>query len=389
MLWRKTMDVENDNLFYELIRLSLGISKGNIQLEKIDWALMYKYAEKQALLGICFNGVSQLAKASVEACPENLYKKWLAVAAKIQQRNDYLDLKCTEINRNLNRKGFGCCILKGQGVAQEYDGNLKALRQSGDIDVLMWKEECPLAECRNDVLKIARMYDKAAVGSEHHVAVMMDGIEVEMHYAPAYMCNPFANIRFRKWFRTYKISNFVQSSSGFIVPDAAYNIIFLLAHSFRHYLGEGLGMRQIMDYYFVLRNYKRDNILNNEIMRLLSSFNMLGFAGAMMWVMKEIFYMSDAMLLCTPDEHRGRLLLAHIMEGGNFGTHRKTRIFMKYTHMGRFLNRLGQDMVLARLYPYEALWAPISMAYEFLRIRKIEWRKNLKINCGTVGYCLP
>ena len=359
-----------DNLFYELIRLSLGISKDKFQIEEKDWTLIYKLAERQALLGICFSGVSQLAKFSEKTCPKNLYMKWLAIAVKIQQRNNFMDKKCAEIYGKLNREGFGCCILKGQGVVREYEGELKKLRQSGDIDVLMWRTGASLAECRRQVLSFARKYDNHAVGSEHHVSIMMDETEVEMHYAPAYMCNPFANRRFRKWFGTYNVSKFVQCS-GFVTPNADYNIVFLLAHSFRHYLGEGLGMRQVMDYYFVLRNYKRDTYLNGEIMQILASFNMAGFARAMMWVMQEVFHMPDSMLLCAPDEHRGKLLLRHIMNGGNFGTYKRSSGFMKHTHIGRFLRQLSDDMLLAHLYPCEALWAPISMVREFFRIRRI------------------
>lgn len=360
----------NNSLFYALIRLSLGVSKEEIHIEEKDWACLYKNAERQALLGICFKGVSLLNRRSTEGCPKGLYMKWMAVAAQIQHRYSFTNEKCVEVCRELNREGFGCCILKGQGVAPEYEGELKRLRQSGDIDVLMWKEGLSLAECRSRVLSFARKYDNHAVGSEHHVSVMMDGTEVEMHYAPAYMCNPFANRRFRKWFCTYDTSRFVECSD-FLVPNAEYNIVFLLAHSFRHYLGEGLGMRQVMDYYFVLRNYERDTGLNVEIMRLLASFNMAGFARAMMWMMQEVFHMPDSMLLCAPDEHRGKLLLRHIMNGGNFGTYRGDCRFMKRTHIGRFLRQLRNDVSLAFFYPCEALWAPASMVHEFFRIRRI------------------
>ena len=361
---------EDNELFYYLIRLSLGISKEHILIDKKDWADLYKNAERQALLGITFKGVSLQNKSSTGSCPRDLYLKWMAIAVKIQQRNCLMNEMCVEVYRKLSREGFDCCILKGQGIAREYEGELKTLRQSGDIDVLMWKNGVSLSECRQEILKVARKYDKSVVGSEHHVAVVMDGTEVEMHYAPAYMCNPFANRRFRKWFAAYDALRFVQCS-GFVTPNADYNIVFLLAHSFRHYLGEGLGMRQVMDYYFVLRNYKRNNNSNNEIMRLLASFNMAGFAKAMMWVMKEVFDMPDSMLLCTPDVHRGKLLLHHIMNGGNFGVYRSGNRFMKHTHIGRFLSQLSYNLALAHLYPCEASWAPISMMYEFLRIRRI------------------
>ena len=286
----------------------------------------------------------------------------------IQQRNEWMDQQCAAVCDWVKEKGFKCCILKGQGIALEYGEELGRLRQSGDVDILMWKEDKSPMECKGDVLDLALKIDRKAKGAAHHVSIMRNGVEVEMHYAPAYLCNPFANRRFQKWFCSYDASTF-KAVRGFVTPDADYNAIFLLAHSFRHYLGEGLGLRQAMDYYFMLRGRKPDAHSNQAIMQLLSSLNMAHFTGAMMWVMQEVFFLDENFLLCRPDKHRGALLLQHIMSVGNFGHYEDKHRFLKYTHTGRFLAQLSKDLTLAVLYPREALWAPISMIREFVRIR--------------------
>lgn len=133
-------------------------------------------------------------------------------------------------------------------------GEFSALRQSGDIDVLLWKDGLSLKENRKAVMELARGLDSEASGSEHHVhAHIFSDTEVELHFEPSYFCNPWANRRFRRWGEEHREDMVCCEELGFMVPDAEYNIVFMLSHIFRHYVSEGVGMRQLMDYYFVLR----------------------------------------------------------------------------------------------------------------------------------------
>lgn len=191
-------------------------------------------------------------------------------------------------------------------------------------------------------------------------------------------------------------------------------------------MSEGVGLRQLMDYYFVLKELdkkaygekavltktekKTDSVSsgsanldnansssvienklsssaakssldangieepasvknNKNICSVLKSLNMLKFAGAVMFVMKEVFGMDEQFMICEPNERLGRKLLAHVMQGGNFGHHNTETVASKNSHVGRFINQVAQDLSLSVDYPAEALWAPISMIREFLRIR--------------------
>ena len=239
--------------------------------------------------------------------------------------------------------------------------NLGLYRQSGDIDVWMWKNGFSLKENRKEVVRFARTIQPDATGSEHHTAVEWMGTDVEMHYAPAYFCNPFANRRFRKWFMEYDKSKFYLSENGFCVPDAEFNMVFLLSHAFRHYMYEGLGLRQVMDYYFLIQNLNVNHDHDNLIKRL----GMARFEKAMKWVIGYVFEGKDV----EDGRKSGKLLLAHIMDGGNFGKHNAKTIASQHTHIGRFINQLAHDIRLMRYYPNESVWAPLSMIREFVRIR--------------------
>lgn len=360
------------DLFLELIQVAIG---RRTQLSRIpsakEWEQIYCMAERQTVLGVCFKAVKEMA----DSIPQPLYMQWLAMAAKIQQRNEVMNRKCAEVYEAIRKGGFGCAVLKGQGVARYYqlrDESLElrenpfgTLRQSGDIDVWLWKEGRSLMENRQEVIRFARTIQPNANGAEHHVGVEWMGTEVELHYEPAYFCNPFANRRFRKWFMEYDKSRFRLSDNGFCVPDTEFNRVFLLAHAFRHYMSEGLGLRQVMDYYFLLRNLDLNVNLDNDHDDLIKRLEMARFEKAMKWVIGYVFEEKDV----EDGRKCGKMLLTHIMDGGNFGQHKAATVANRHTHIGRFINQLTHDIRLMRYYPCEAVWAPLSMIREFVRIR--------------------
>ena len=350
------------DLFFELIQVAIRKRKhlSYVPSEK-EWEQLYLMAERQTVLGVCFKAVKEMA----DSVPRPVYMRWLAMAAKIQQRNEEMNRKCAEVYEAIRKKGFECAVLKGQGMAELYNVNLdlNLYRQSGDIDVWLWKEGASLKENRKEVIRFARTIQPDATGAEHHVGVEWMGTEVELHYEPAYFCNPFANRRFRKWFNEYDKSEFQFSDNGFCVPDAEFNRVFLLAHAFRHYLSEGLGLRQVMDYYFLLRNLNHNLDLNHN--NLIKRLGMARFEKAMKWVIGYVFEGEDI----EDGRKCGKMLLAQIMDGGNFGNYKATTVASRHTHIGRFINQLTHDIRLMRYYPSEAIWAPLSMIREFVRIR--------------------
>lgn len=46
------------------------------------------------------------------------------------------------------------------------------------------------------------------------------------------------------------------------VPTTAFNVVYQLSHLYHHFFDEGIGMRQIIDYYFVLLKADGKNLFN-------------------------------------------------------------------------------------------------------------------------------
>lgn len=245
-----------EQLFYELIRVAIGtqLSLSRPPSAK-EWQQLYDIAKKQSLVGICFAGVQRLATSigseteQRQEPPEMLYLTWMGMAAKIQQRNELMNRQCAELQAILSADGFTSCILKGQGVGQLYAEHLRGLRQSGDIDV--WVQNKSIPELVEYVKGLGVGYTATAA---HVECEMFDGTDVELHAEPAFFRSFRNDRKLKRWFQEVSSGSKFQVVSGFMVPSIEFNLVYMMVHMYHHVLFEGLGLRQFMDYYFVLRS---------------------------------------------------------------------------------------------------------------------------------------
>lgn len=120
-------------------------------------------------------------------------------------------------------------------------------------------------------------------------------------------------------------------------------------------------MRQVMDYYFVLRN---ETIGSNgskvEALKWCNKLGMGRFVGAMMWVMHDVFGLEDEYFLCEPNEKEGRFLLKEILLSGNMGHDDKRFEWGQNTAFGRYLANQKRNIHLLTHYPHEVIWVPFA-----------------------------
>lgn len=391
-----------NELFFELIRVALGNADRLSHIPKPkEWQMLYDMAKKQSLVGICFAGVQ---KASPQPSPEGkgekslpsggdleeayipemLYLTWMGMAAKIQQRNEVVNQRCINLQRMLCNDGISNCVLKGQGIAALYECNgsngsrLRYLRQSGDIDV--W---CEGGRERIYKYSMEKLGEISGVNYHHIHFPVFEDTEVEMHIYPSFLSSPLRNKRLQEFCKMYAPSEC--KTEEISTPSLAFNLVFIMLHCYRHLSGHGVGLRQVMDFYFVLksRNNANDDDNDNwksETMKWVKRLGMGRFAPALMWVMKEVFGMDDEYLICEPNEKDGRFLLSEIMQTGNMG-HADERVDRSKLNsaLGRYIYNFKRDLHVMRICPHEALWEPWFNLVLYLR-RKFIWSRkyNLK-----------
>ena len=354
---------------FSFLRYCLGWKEDmSSMVAGMNWLLLYSFASKQAILGLCFDGIERLGKEYPEELKQNpigreLLMTWMGKAQQIHRQNMKVNAVAGKLFAMQREDGMRCCILKGQGNALMYLNPYS--RTPGDIDV--W-----VNASREEITEYAKCHFKLEDDIRfHHLETTMDGVPVELHFFPCTMNNPIYNARLQKWYKRnadLQCSNVVSLPDGIgeiAIPTTVFNVIYQLTHLYHHFFDEGIGMRQIIDYYYVVNN---DELLvvRDTLQKELKHLGLWKFARAVMYVLHEALGLSEEKTIVPMDEKRGKLLLAEILNGGNFGQH-----FTKYGHFTqqgmakKYFLKIWRNMHFVQYYPAEALSEPIFRTWHF------------------------
>ena len=354
---------------FAFLRSCLGY-KGDMSrvVASMDWQELYSFASKQAILGLCFDGIERLGKEYPEELRRNqigreLLMTWMGKAQQISRQNMKVNTVASKLYSMLREDGLRCCILKGQGNALMYSNPYS--RTPGDIDV--W-----IDASRERIMEYAqKKFELEDDIRLQHLETSLDGVPVELHFFPCSMNNPIYHARLQKWFRRnadLQCSHIVGLPDGagdIAIPTTAFNVIYQLSHLYHHFFDEGIGMRQIIDYYYVVNNDEL-LVIRDTLQRELKYLGLWKFAGAVMYVLHEALGLSEEKMIAPMDEKRGELLLAEILEGGNFGRHFSQYGGFTHQSMGKkYFLKIWRNMHFVRFYPAEALCEPIFRTWHF------------------------
>lgn len=352
-------------LFYQLIQVALGSRESLSHIpDEEEWETLYKFATKHSLLGICFGGIRKLLMNTADRGKDKSsigmsnasYAKWLSNAVQIQNGNILMNRKCKELQDKVDKDGFWSCVLKGQGIAQLY-GPLADLRQFGDIDIWLWPKgnwDMDHSARVRAINKYLQTIDGVSHMTYHNSSVnFFDDVKVEAHYTPSWMFSPAENRRLQKWIEKQAPSEMAGEFSS-----ESFNLIYVLLHIYRHILGEGIGLRQCLDYYFVLIHANEEDLIGTD--KLLKSLGLTRFARGLMYVLQTCFGMEEKYLLCLPDKNEGSFLLREIMYSGNFGKYDKRLNRRALNSLyGSFRMHVSRNFHFLAHYPKEVLWCPL------------------------------
>ena len=402
---------QQQRIFFEFLRFCIGtVQEVPSSLKRADWRALYAMARKQCLVGVLFDGIKRLP-ADV-GMDKGLLFQWMAQNQTLRKANARLDKAAVEVAEWFGRKGFRTCVLKGQGNALLYPPGME--RTPGDID--LWVDGGD-----RKVVSFVRSLSPDEKVCYHHIGFPeYNGVEVEVHFRPSFLFCFRHNRCLQGYYERVMDEQFAHrvklgEQGEVAVPKAEFNLIFQLTHIFTHLMNEGIGLRQLLDYFFVLKNtdfignadgdgfllntdftdYTDKSLGNTDgdgfllntnctdriggnvdgvdrglLQDELRRLGLWEFAGAVMYIMKEVFGLEDNRLIVPPDVKRGRLVLKEVLEAGNFGQYDK-RNWFGHSALGHNLQRLYRDMRLVRYFPEEALSEP------FFRIWHFFWRKRI------------
>ena len=426
-------------IFFDFLRFCIG-SESEIpsSLKEADWKVLYRIAQKQCLVGILFDGIQKLPPAEV-GMSKDLLLQWMLQCQMLEKANVRLNDAAIQVSEWFRKKGFRTCILKGQGNALLYPNPYS--RTPGDIDI--WVEGGD-----KRVISFVRSISPHEKACYHHIEFpSYKGVEVEVHYRPSFLLCFWHNRKLQKYYDRVKEEQFshrvmLGEQGEIAIPTVEFNLIFQLTHIYAHLMNEGIGLRQLLDYYFVLCDFYKvyQNFSNpsvslskgsstfspspsssgsgdvtalrcseplrykvggpskvspdcagwdrlgvsgdttsdcagvsataalDRVQEELKELGLWKFAGAIMYIMQEVFGMPDSRLIVPPNEKFGKFVLNEVLEAGNFGKHDERNRFGR-SMLGHNLQRVYRDIRLVRYFPAEALCEPLFRVWHFF------WRK--------------
>ena len=352
-LWTNKQD-----LFFELL-LVCTQAKDVLSrtYSEAEWNDALEIAQEQAIEGVLLSSIERLPDE--QRPPKLVLLQWIGSVQMVESNSKKIAEASEEVIKYFRENGFACNILKGCAVARYYPQPER--RQSGDVDV--WVDGG-----REKIYDFARKFDKDGKlygVNYHHIHFhLIDDVHIEVHIWPSFLSSPLRN-----W-RLHKFCNLHRPTMEASMPSLAFDRVFILLHCYRHMCGDGVGLRQIMDYYYVLKQGFNEEV-KADAFYWIKQLGMERFAKGLMWVLREYFGLEDKYLLLEPDEKEGRFIMQEVMLTGNMG-HGDTRDWgSKQTALSRFFFNLKRDVYLAKHYPHEAIWQPFfSLWIYFWRLSK-------------------
>ena len=355
----------NGELLFELIQVAVGQKDCLSRIPTEDeWRQLFEEATRQALVGVLLSGIEKLNdKNGAVKPPRILFCEWYGTASQIEEANKTLNDAAVQLSSIFRNGGIRCCVLKGQGMAMLYPKPLR--RQSGDID--LWVEgsrEHTLSFLERNNLGIGK------VVIHHTDTHIIEGVDTEIHFLPMWLYNPFYNRHLQAFYKRKGDEQFshFDSQIGFCYPTCEFNGVHILVHCFHHLLDEGIGLRQVIDYYYVLKRLTAEE--RKEVFANIAKIGCKKFAGAMMYVLAEICALDHSLMICEPDAKRGKRFLNEIMMTGNFGQYDER--FEKSAHESAYRRNKRKSvrwMQLVKDYPSEVLCIPAWKLWHWC------WRK--------------
>ena len=363
-------------LFFELLQIALGnrecLSRKPTENE---WQMLYELCQKQAVIGVVFPALEKLSKHGMKP-PVSILYNWIGQNEQIKQRNVQVNAACVELTDVFDQEGYDSCILKGQGNNLLYPSPYN--RTPGDIDIWITPKNKALSEKKRHKKVLGYIRNRYPTGNLHynHIdAGEFNGISVEVHHRPRFLNNFIHNYRLQKWINEKREEQFghrvalPEIDQQVSIPTVEFNLVFQLAHIYGHVLHEGIGFRQIVDYFYVLHGVGDVELAYYQCSGILRYLGLENIAGAMMWVLHEKLGLPEEYLIAPMDERRGKVLLSEILRGGNLG-HYDTENTNASSRLKKNILRAKRDLRMMNYFPSECLWEPVFRVYHlFWRMR--------------------
>ncbi len=363
------------SLFVELLQISIGTCERLSRVPSVpEWESVFDEAQRQAVVGVLVSGIEKLTEE--QRPTKMLLLQWIGICQQIETQNIITTNTCIKVCQRLDNDGYNACVLKGQSNYRYYPEEMKNRRSCGDVDAWVTPKE----NCKNPVKSVIdyvqHSYNMNGLCWLHTSHDDENGVPVEIHLRASFMSEPCKNRRFQKHFYDILSCRTLTELEGAEIPcmKVDEDVIYQMNHIYRHLIDEGVGLRQVVDYFYLLKTWNEQHQRSKEeTMKLVSWLGMRRFAGALMYVLQELLRMPSELLLCPASEKDGKFLINEILMSGNFGHDDPRMAELKGNgylsgRMSQAGRRFKRNMRFLTSYPGEVIWEPL------VRVEHFAWK---------------
>lgn len=285
--------------------------------DDIDWMSLIKESIAQTVSIIAFDSATQLKNE----IPKDIYTSWFNHTYGSMAINSLVEKSQNELTKILSNRNYPYIILKGLSAAAYYDK--PELRALGDVDFLIQPNK------KSEIKEILIKNGYTVSHEEHicHIVFTKPRSHLEMHFEIAGIPYGKTGDIIREYMSDAIENKVLINCCGqdFFAPDHHYHAVVLLLHMQHHMLGEGIGLRHLMDWsYFVHKTYNM-TFWKEKVIPLLKKVGLFEFANIITALSVKLFSVNTPAWMKKTDDKLLNELLEDILSGGNFGKKDKKR----------------------------------------------------------------
>jgi hypothetical protein len=260
-LWAK---VVNTNLFAEV--------------SFREWKEIMELAAVQGVFGLAYDGLKGLPEKYRPS--KDILIQWALGVKQIENRH-HLQVKALRSLAEIYKENdIRCLLIKGIGMGQLYP--IPEHRECGDIDIYLFGDYAK----GNSVIQERGIKVDYPYGV--HSKFVFEQISVENHLSFMYVEISKTNREFEQILLRELSRSLPQLSEelGVYIPSLSFSLLHLHQHAVRHFLGQGIVLRQLCDWALLL-DQCRDNSDYQGFYETIKRFDLQHYAKIFNYIAVE------------------------------------------------------------------------------------------------------
>lgn len=280
--------------------------------DNIDWGNFLKKAYNQVVMAVAWDGFS---KSEIKTIPLEIKLKWFGnVIKSYEERYKKYEKSIASLANFYNSHQIKMLILKGYGLSLNYPNPQH--RPCGDIDIYLFDKQQEGDEliAKEKGIKIER---------EHllHTVFFYEGEMIENHYDFISDDAHKSNSKIGEW-----LNNLIKEECEKInveeeeiyLPSPNFNALYLLHHTAKHFAGEQVMLRHILDWATFVEKYTHkvdwkkiyDIARSNNLELFLNCLNEIcvRYLGYNKEIFDPIFSQRNSKEICQTEKYYDKIL---------------------------------------------------------------------------------